>query len=139
MNQLSYYNDVTKNAFVSCLTRFASLTSFLIAQYFFLSQKIMALMKYWHKNDNLRMIYQLHFCFESFRFWLYKQSTCIHDLFSIDFIISENYINEILINKMSIFAYETYTCIYCKHYNISCQVIYTFNISQYCIYVFHAL
>ena len=49
----------------------------------------MALMKYWHKNDNLRMIYQLHFCFEGFRFWLYKQSTCIPDLFSSDFIISE--------------------------------------------------
>ena len=53
------------------------------------------------------MIYQLHFCFEGFRFWLDKQSTCIHDLFSSDFIISENDINEILINKMSIFAYET--------------------------------
>ena len=70
----------------------------------------MALMTYWHENDNLRMIYQLHFCFEG-RFWLYKQSTCIHDLFSSDFIISENDINEILINrslnKMSIFAYET--------------------------------
>ena len=60
----------------------------------------MALMKYWHKNDILRMIYQLHFCFEGFRFWLYKQSTCIPDLFSSDFIISENDINEILINKM---------------------------------------
>ena len=83
------------------------------------------------------MIYQLHFCFEGFRFWLYKQSTCIPDLFSSDFIISENDINEILINKMSIFAYETYR--YRKNYNMSCQVIYTFNISQYCIYVFRAL
>ena len=43
---------------------------------------------------------------------------------------------------MSIFAYETYR--YCKNYNISYQVIYAFNISQYCMYFtlcngFHAL
>ena len=79
---------------------------------------------YGHENDNLRMIYQLHFCFEGFRFWLYKQSSCIPDLFSSDFIISENDIK----CQSSHMKHR-----YCKNYNISCQVIYTFNISQYCI------
>ena len=134
MNHLSYYNDVTKNTFVSCLTWFDRLILFWSHNIFFVISENNGIMTYWHENDNLRMIYQLHFCFEGF------VSDCTNSLPAFGFCFHQILLSQ----KMTLMKYSLIEVLikcqsshmkhrYCKNYNISCQVIYTFNISQYCI------